>query len=141
MPHRGIETWFGKLCAERTSRFLVAHRELFGFPTGIGGGEPTARSAQFTDSARKFSTPAATLSLEYHPKANIARVSRRRLSAVLLAKALLIATGANYRRLDAEGREQFEAWAFIRRHRWKSALSQQTVVVAGSGDSHQAMFP
>ena len=63
---------------------------------------------------------------------------------MLRAKALLIATGANYRRLDAEGREQFEG---VGVYYAATALEGQlcrneTVVVAGSGNSagQAAMF-
>jgi thioredoxin reductase (NADPH) len=63
---------------------------------------------------------------------------------VLRAKALLIATGANYRRLEADGREQFEG---VGVYYAATALEGQlcrneTVVVAGSGNSagQAAMF-
>ncbi len=65
-------------------------------------------------------------------------------SAVLHAKCVLIATGADYRRLDAEGREQFEN---IGVYYAATALEGQicrgeTVIVAGSGNSagQAAMF-
>src|SRR6202035_517105 len=65
-------------------------------------------------------------------------------SAVLRAKSVLIATGADYRRLDAEGREQFEGMGL---YYAATALEGQicrgeTVIVAGSGNSagQAAMF-
>jgi thioredoxin reductase (NADPH) len=64
--------------------------------------------------------------------------------AVLRAKAVLITTGADYRRLEAEGREQFEG---VGVYYAATALEGQlcrneTVVVAGSGNSagQAAMF-
>src|SRR5438094_9920473 len=65
-------------------------------------------------------------------------------SAVLRAKAVLITTGADYRRLEAEGREHFEG---VGVYYAATALEGQlcrneTVVVAGSGNSagQAAMF-
>src|SRR5256885_13672038 len=56
--------------------------------------------------------------------------------AVLRAKSVLIATGADYRRLNAEGREQFENMGV---YYAATALEGQicrgqTVIVAGSGN-------
>ena len=63
---------------------------------------------------------------------------------MLRAKAVLIATGADYRRLEAEGREQFEG---VGVYYAATALEGQlcrgaTVIVAGSGNSagQAAMF-
>src|SRR5204862_7129841 len=65
-------------------------------------------------------------------------------SAVLRTKSVLIATGADYRRLDAEGREQFENMGV---YYAATAMEGQicrgeTVIVAGSGNSagRAAMF-
>src|SRR5256885_15233537 len=57
--------------------------------------------------------------------------------AVLRAKSVLIATGADYRRLNAEGREQFENMGV---YYAATALEGQicrgqTVIVAGRGNS------
>ncbi len=119
---------------------------FFGFPTGIGGGELTwLAQLQAYRFGAKFSTPAEALSLQYH-RDDEYRVclETEGCSAVLRAKALLIATGANYRRLDAEGREQFEG---VGVYYAATALEGQlcrneTVLVAGSGNSagQAAMF-
>ena len=119
---------------------------FFGFPTGIGGGELTwLAQLQAYRFGAKFSTPAEALSLQYH-RDDEYRVcfETEGCSAVLRAKALLIATGANYRRLEAEGREQFEG---VGVYYAATALEGQlcrneTVVVAGSGNSagQAAMF-
>jgi thioredoxin reductase (NADPH) len=119
---------------------------FFGFPTGIGGGELTwLAQLQAYRFGAKFSTPAEALSLQYNPDGEYrVCLETEGCSAVLRAKALLIATGANYRRLDAEGREQFEG---VGLYYAATALEGQlcrneTVVVAGSGNSagQAAMF-
>src|SRR5438874_10744285 len=119
---------------------------FFGFPTGIGGGELTwLAQLQAYRFGAKFSTPASALSLQYNPDGEYrACLESEGCSAVLRAKTVLIATGADYRRLDAEGREQFEG---VGVYYAATALEGQlcrneTVVVAGSGNSagQAAMF-
>ncbi|MGH7983267.1 MAG: NAD(P)/FAD-dependent oxidoreductase, partial [Candidatus Udaeobacter sp.] len=119
---------------------------FFGFPTGIGGGELTwLAQLQAYRFGAKFSTPAAALSLQYHPDDEYrACLETEGCGAVLRAKAVLISTGADYRRLEADGREQFEG---IGVYYAATALEGQlcrneTVVVAGSGNSagQAAMF-
>src|SRR5213080_2307182 len=80
---------------------------FFGFPTGIGGGELTwLAQLQAYRFGAKFSTPSQALSLQYNPNGEYrACLETEGCSAVLHAKCVLIATGADYRRLDAEGRE------------------------------------
>src|SRR6266571_4564193 len=119
---------------------------FFGFPTGISGSDLThGAQLQAYRFGAKFSTPAEALSLDYHDGEEYrVCLETEGCSAVLRAKALLIATGANYRRLDAEGREQFEG---VGVYYAATALEGQlcrneTVVVAGSGNSagQAAMF-
>ncbi len=119
---------------------------FFGFPTGIGGGELTwLAQLQAYRFGAKFSTPAAALSLQYHPDGEYrACLETEGCGAVLRAKAVLITTGAEYGRLEAEGREQFEG---VGVYYAATALEGQlcrneTVVVAGSGNSagQAAMF-
>jgi thioredoxin reductase (NADPH) len=119
---------------------------FFGFPTGIGGGELTwLAQLQAYRFGAKFSTPAEALSLQYNPDGEYrVCLETEGCLAVLRAKALLIATGANYRRLEAEGREQFEG---VGVYYAATALEGQlcrneTVLVAGSGNSagQAAMF-
>ena len=119
---------------------------FFGFPTGIGGGELTwlAQLQAFRFGA-KFSTPASALSLQYQADGEYrACLETEGCSALLRAKTILITTGADYRRLEAEGREQFEG---VGVYYAATALEGQlcrneTVVVAGSGNSagQAAMF-
>src|SRR5438034_849622 len=119
---------------------------FFGFPTGIGGGELTwLAQLQAYRFGAKFSTPASALSLQYNADGEYrACLETEGCSAVLRAKCVLIATGADYRRLEAEGREQFDGGGV---YYAATALEGQlcrneTVVVAGSGNSagQAAMF-
>jgi thioredoxin reductase (NADPH) len=119
---------------------------FFGFPTGVGGGELTwLAQLQAYRFGAKFSTPAAALSLQYHPGDEYcACLETEGCGAALRAKAVLITTGADYRRLEADGREQFEG---VGVYYAATALEGQlcrneTVVVAGSGNSagQAAMF-
>ena len=120
---------------------------FFGFPTGISGGDLTwLAQLQAYRFGAKFSTPSQALSLNYgdDDKEYRACLQIEGCSAVLRAKSVLIATGADYRRLDAEGREQFEGMGL---YYADTALEGQicrgeTVIVAGSGNSagQAAMF-
>jgi thioredoxin reductase (NADPH) len=119
---------------------------FFGFPTGIGGGELTwLAQLQAYRFGAKFSTPAQALSLTYNGADEYrACLQVEGCGAVLRAKSVLIATGADYRRLNAEGREQFENMGV---YYAATALEGQicrgeTVIVAGSGNSagQAAMF-
>src|SRR5438067_997681 len=113
---------------------------FFGFPTGISGGDLTwLAQLQAYRFGAKFSTPSQALSLNYgdDDKEYRACLQIEGCSAVLRAKSVLIATGADYRRLDAEGREQFEGMGV---YYAATALEGQicrgeTVIVAGSGNS------
>lgn len=112
---------------------------FFGFPTGISGGDLTwlAQLQAYRFGAR-FSTPAQALALNYNGEEEYrVCLEIEGCSAKLRTKAVLIATGANYRRLEAEGREQFEG---VGVYYAATALEGQlcrneTVVIAGSGNS------
>jgi thioredoxin reductase (NADPH) len=122
---------------------------FFGFPTGVSGGDLTwLAQLQAYRFGAKFSTPAQALSLHYNngngTDAYRACLQIEGCPAVLRAKSVLIATGADYRRLDAEGREQFEGLGV---YYAATALEGQicrneTVIVIGSGNSagQAAMF-
>ena len=120
---------------------------FFGFPTGISGGDLTwLAQLQAYRFGAKFSTPVQALSFHYgdgHDEYPVC-LQIEGCSASLRAKSLLIATGADYRRLEAEGREQFEG---IGLYYAATALEGQicrgeTVIVAGGGNSagQAAMF-
>ncbi len=119
---------------------------FFGFPTGISGGDLTWRAQlQAYRFGAKFSTPSQALTLAYNA-GNEYRVSLQieGCSATLCAKSAVIATGANYTRLEAENRERFEG---VGVYYAATALEGQvcrgaTVIVAGGGNSagQAAMF-
>src|SRR5207248_30681 len=77
---------------------------FFGFPTGVSGGDLTwLAQLQAYRFGAKFSTPAEALSLKYNPDEEYrACIQIEGCPAILRAKTILIASGANYRRLDAE---------------------------------------
>jgi len=119
---------------------------FFGFPTGIGGGELTwLAQLQAYRFGAKFSTPAEALSMQYNPDGEYrACLETEGCGAVLRARSVLITTGADYRRLEAEGREHFEG---VGVYYAATALEGQlcrnaNVLVAGSGNSagQAAMF-
>jgi thioredoxin reductase (NADPH) len=112
---------------------------FFGFPTGISGGDLTwLAQLQAYRFGAKFSTPAQALSLDYNATDEYrACLQVEGCSAVLRAKSVLIATGADYRRLEAEGREQFENMGvYYAATAMEGKLCRnETVVVVGSGNS------
>ena len=119
---------------------------FFGFPTGISGGDLTwLAQLQAYRFGAKFSTPAQALSLHYDGTDEYRTCLQvDGCGAVLRAKSVLIATGADYRRLDADGREQFEGMGV---YYAATALEGKicrgaTVIVVGSGNSagQAAMF-
>ena len=112
---------------------------FFGFPTGINGGDLTYRAQlQAYRFGAKFSTPAQALSITLHEgKEYRACLQSEGCTASLHSKCVLIATGADYRRIDAEGREDFEGSGV---YYAATALEGQlcrgvTVIVAGAGNS------
>ncbi len=121
-------------------------KNFFGFPTGVSGGYLTwLAQLQAYQFGAKFSTPAQALSLQYNGNDEYrAYLDIEGSSATLRAKAVLIATGADYRRIDAEGREQFENMGvYYAATAMEGQLCRnETVVVVGSGNSagQAAMF-
>src|SRR5438105_3673298 len=119
---------------------------FFGFPTGISGGDLTwlAQLQAFRFGA-KFTTPSQALSLGHTPDAEHQHFLHiEGCNAVLRAKAVIIATGADYRRLDAEGREEFEgSGVYYAATPLEAQLcGGSTAIVAGAGNSagQAAMF-
>src|SRR3989440_4055434 len=119
---------------------------FFGFPTGISGGDLTWRAQlQAYRFGAKFSTPSQVMTLIYHPeKAYRVSLQIEGCPALLCAKSLVIATGANYNRLDAEGRSRFEGvGVYYAATALESRLCRgATVIVVGGGNSagQAAMF-
>ncbi len=119
---------------------------FFGFPTGISGGDLTYRAQlQAYRFGAKFSTPSQALTLRlHHDEAYRASLQIEGCHADLRAKCVLITTGAEYSRLEAEGREEFEGAGV---YYAATALEGQvcrgaTVLVVGAGNSagQAAMF-
>jgi len=118
---------------------------FFGFPTGISGGELAFRAQlQAYRFGAKFSTPAQALSLALNEGEPRAMLTVEGCHSVLQAKCLIIATGVDYHRLEAEGREDFECAGlyYAATAREGGLCSGSTVVVVGGGNSagQAAMF-
>ena len=119
---------------------------FFGFPTGISGGDLTYRAQlQAYRFGAKFSTPAQALALQFEDGQEYrASLQIEGCPATLRSKAVLISTGAEYRRLEAEGREEFEGTGvYYAATAFEGQLCRgATVIVAGAGNSagQAAMF-
>lgn len=118
---------------------------FFGFPTGVRGGDLTYQAQlQAYRFGAKFATPAQALSMSFTEGDNGASLEAEGCNATLHAKCVLIATGAQYRRLQAEGREDFESCGvyYAATGREAQLCRGSTVIVAGGGNSagQAAMF-
>jgi thioredoxin reductase (NADPH) len=118
---------------------------FFGFPTGISGGELTyGAQLQAYRFGAKFSTPAQALSLAFNDSEHRASLQIEGCNATLLAKCVIIATGADYHRLEADGRENFEGSGvyYAATVREGQLCGGSTVIVVGGGNSagQAAMF-
>src|SRR4030095_11106618 len=81
---------------------------FFGFPTGVSGGELTySAQLQAHRFGARFSMPSQALRLTLMDGEYRATLQAEGCNAILRAKCVIIATGAEYHRLDAEGREDF----------------------------------
>jgi len=111
---------------------------FFGFPTGISGGELTySAQLQAYRFGARFSTPALALSLALTTGEHCASLQIEGCNAALLAKCVIIATGADYHRLEADGREGFEGSGvyYAATAREGQLCRGSTVIVAGGGNS------
>jgi thioredoxin reductase (NADPH) len=118
---------------------------FFGFPTGINGGDLTyGAQLQAYRFGAKFSTPAQALSLGLADGEYRGELQVEGYNAILRAKCVIIATGAEYHRIDAEGREDFEGAGvyYAATAREANLCRGATVIVAGGGNSagQAAMF-
>jgi thioredoxin reductase (NADPH) len=111
----------------------------FGFPTGISGLALTARAY---NQAQKFGAemaiPDEVTALEPHPHPSVAR-HRLRLAngEQVSARAVVVASGARYRRLEVANLAEFEGTSV---HYWASPLearlcSGAEVALVGAGNS------
>ena len=111
---------------------------FFGLPTGISGGELTySAQLQAYRFGAKFSTPSQALTLAFTDGEHRASLQVEGTIAILRAKCVIIATGADYHRLDAEGREQFEGSGvyYAATAREGQLCRGSTVIVAGGGNA------
>jgi len=112
---------------------------FFGFPTGISGGDLTHRAQlQAYRFGAKFTTPSQVLSLGYTPDGEYPHFLHiEGCNAVLRAKAVIIATGADYRRIEVEGREDLEnSGVYYAATALEGQLCRgSTAIVAGAGNS------
>jgi len=118
---------------------------FFGFPTGISGGQLTNRALlQAFRLGAKFSTPTKALTLSFADGLHGAALRLDGCGAILRAKCVIIATGADYSRIEAEGRERFErSGVYYAATALEGMLcAGSTVIVAGGGNSagQAAMF-
>lgn len=118
---------------------------FFGFPTGISGGDLTYRAQlQAFRFGAKFATPSRALSLAFNGDQPGGDIQLEGCAATLRAKCVLVSTGAEYNRIDAEGREEFEGMGvYYAATAMEAKLCRDaTVIVAGGGNSagQAAMF-
>jgi thioredoxin reductase (NADPH) len=114
-----------------------------GFPAGVSGAalvESAARQAR-TFGAR-FAVPARAVGLAFGARAPI--VVRLEGHGHLLTRGVLIATGAKYRKLSAEGGERFEGlgvhYAATKAEAQRYAGAEVAVVGAGNAAGQAAAF-
>lgn len=110
-----------------------------GFPTGLSGAELAERS---TLQAQKFgallSTPAEVIKLHFKEKLPMLELKG---GEMITAKALLIASGANYRQLPVPGRERFDSagvYYAATPMEAKMCAGGQVAVVGGGNSAGQA---
>ena len=110
-----------------------------GFPTGLSGAELAERA---TLQAQKFgallSTPAQVTKLHFKGKFPVLELKG---SEKITAKALLIASGANYRKLSVSGRERFDGagvYYAATPMEAKMCTGGQVAVVGGGNSAGQA---
>ncbi len=115
-----------------------------GFPTGISGGELAYRTfLQANRFGACFSTPAQVQAMRFEGAVPSA-VLELEGGEQLYARCVLIATGAHYRRLDAEDRARFDgSGVYYAATQMEAAFcGGSTVIVCGGGNSagQAAMF-
>ncbi|QJE95711.1 FAD-dependent oxidoreductase [Luteolibacter luteus] len=118
---------------------------FFGFPTGISGGDLTYRAQlQAFRFGAKFSTPSRALSLSFMDGEHGAAIRIEGCPATLRSRCVIIASGAQYNKIGAEGLERFEGLGvFYAATSMEAKFCQDaTVFVAGAGNSagQAAMF-
>jgi thioredoxin reductase (NADPH) len=106
-----------------------------GFPTGISGGDLTQRATvQAQKFGASFSSPCTVASLREEAGHFVVRLSN---GTEVPGHAVIVATGARYKRLDAEGLERFESRGvyYAATELEARACAGSPAVVAGGGNS------
>lgn len=106
-----------------------------GFPTGLSGAELAGRATlQAEKFGTQFSVPTQASKLSFADNMSVLHLAN---GEEVRAKALIIASGANYRRLDVENRERFDgAGVYYAATPMEAQMcSGETVVVVGGGNS------
>ena len=106
-----------------------------GFPTGISGGDLTQRATvQAQKFGASFSSPCTVASLQEEVGHFVLRLSN---GTDVPGRAVIVATGARYKRLDAVGLEQFESRGvyYAATELEARACAGSPAVVTGGGNS------
>jgi thioredoxin reductase (NADPH) len=106
-----------------------------GFPSGISGSELAERAViQAERFGARLSVPAQATALEHQDGHHVVRLDD---GSVVRALAVLIATGARYRRLDVPGLAELEGISVYYAATWVEArlCAGDPVVVVGGGNS------
>ena len=111
-----------------------------GFPTGISGADLTNRAIlQAQKFGAQFSSPSPVARLEFEQDKTRVWFDREHVST----RCLLIATGAEYRKLDVERREQFEGLGIYYAAtptEMQVCRGSEVVVVGGGNSAGQAVM-
>jgi thioredoxin reductase (NADPH) len=106
-----------------------------GFPTGITGADLMGRAVlQAQKFGAQFSTPSLVAELDLRGPLPLVRIEGGETART---RCVLIATGAEYRRLDVPGRERFDGLGvyYAATQTELVACTQAEVVVVGAGNS------
>ncbi len=106
-----------------------------GFPTGLSGAELAGRATlQAEKFGAQFSIPSQATKLSFADNLSVLHLAN---GEEVRAKALIIASGADYRRLDVEHRERFDgAGVYYAATPMEAQMcGGETVVVVGGGNS------
>jgi thioredoxin reductase (NADPH) len=110
-----------------------------GFPTGVSGGELALRATiQAEKFGVHFSIPSQVMRLEFEGALLVLQLENNER---LKARALIIATGADYRKLDVPGRTRFDgAGVYYAATKMEAQVcgGDQVVVVGGGNSAGQA---